>query len=89
MPVIAIKKDCPPYEYDNKKAAVMAIKAAGDDPDNYVFKYLYDEMARRPYSKGYKKRHNEASLRWHHKNKVLKNNGLGRPAKQGVDDDNT
>ena len=71
MPVIAIKKDCPLYEFKDKKSAKLAIISAGDDVSNYEFKYVYNNM-RKALAKSYQKRHNEAALRYYHKNKQLK-----------------
>jgi len=73
MPVIAIHKSETEYEFPNVPAAKRAIKAKGLNVNDYIFKYIYDQMARKPYSAGYKERHNEASLRYYHKTKVLKN----------------
>lgn len=74
MAVVIIKKECPPYEYKNKKEAIQAIKAAGDDVENYEFRYVYREIRSR-YGRRYDDLHRNASLRYYHRNKMLKKQG--------------
>jgi len=79
MPVILLKKDCPPYEFATKKEALRSLKKAGENPSDYRIRYVYEHMHRKPYSPGYEQRHREASARYYHRNYVPTGRPVGRP----------
>ena len=55
----------------NKREAFQMVIAKNDDPNRYEWEYVYKDMARKPYSAGYKDSHRKAALKYYHKNKNI------------------